>query len=82
MQKTTNKRGCVADITGTNLKISVKTDNNKFEEINTYENTKGYIVPRIKKKKWKDIQIRFSSSEPFSLLSCTLQSYIGSYIKR
>lgn len=82
MQKTTNKRGCVVDMEGESIKVEVKTDNNQFEEIGTYKNTKGYVVPRIKKKKWKDIQIRFSSSKPFYLRSCTLESFIGSYVKR
>ena len=82
MQKTTNKRGCVVDMEGKSIKVEVKTDNNQFEEIGTYQNTKGYVVPRIKKKKWKDIQIRFSSSKPFYLRSCTLESFIGSYVKR
>lgn len=82
MQKTTNKRGCVADLEGEELEVSVKIDNANFEIIDNYTNVKGYIVPRIKKKKWKDIQVRFSSTKPFNLLSCTLQSYVGSYVKR
>jgi len=82
MQKTTNKRGCVADMEGEEITISVKVDNRSFEEINTYQNTKGYVVPRIKKKKWKGLQLKFSSSKPFSLYSCTLESYIGNYVKR
>lgn len=82
MQKTTNKRGCVVDMEGKSIKVEVKTDNNQFEEVGTYQNTKGYVVSRIKKKKWKDIQIRFSSSKPFYLRSCTLESFIGSYVKR
>lgn len=82
MQKTTNKRGCVVDMEGESIKVEVKTDNNQFEEVGTYQNTKGYVVSRIKKKKWKDIQIRFSSSKPFYLRSCTLESFIGSYVKR
>ena len=82
MQKITNKRGCVADMEGDKIKIYVKTDNKPFQEIKEYINTKGYVVPRIKRKKWKGIQIKFSSVKPFSLYSCTLESYIGSYVKR
>ena len=81
-QKTTNKRGCVVDMAGESITISVKTDNNEFEKIDTYLNIKGYIVSRIKKKKWKEIQIKFSSNKPFSLYSATLESYIGGYVKR
>lgn len=82
MQKITNKRGCIADMQGEEITISAKTDNNEFEVINKYTNIKGYVVPRIKKKKWKSIQIKFSSNKPFGLFECTLESYIGAYVKR
>lgn len=82
MQKTTNKRGCVVDMEGEQVTVSVKTDDGEFDEIGTYVNTKGYVVSRIKKKKWKSIQVRFSSIKPFNLHSCTLESFIGSYVKR
>lgn len=82
MRKTTNKKGCVVDMDGEEITISAKIDDGDFEEIGTYENTKGYIVSRIKKKKWKDIQLRFSSAKPFYLRSCTLESFVGSYVKR
>lgn len=81
-QKTTNKRGGTAEIDGTSIKLEIKTDNNDFEEIGTYDNTKDYIVYRVKKKKWKKIQMKFSSTKPFGLNSYTLESFVGGYIKR
>lgn len=81
-QKITNKKGCVVDMEGKEISIYVKTDNKDFDLINIYENTKGYVVPRIKKKKWKSIQLKFYSNNPFSLYSNTLESYVGNYIKR
>lgn len=81
-QKTTNKKGCVVDIEGEEVTISVRTDNDNFEVIDRYKNTKGYVVPRIKKKKWKSIQMKFSSNKPFYLYSSTLEAYVGSYVKR
>jgi len=81
-QKTTNKRGGTAEINGSSVKVSIKTDNNSFEEIGEYTNTKGYIVYRIKKKKWKKLQMKFSSSVPFGLNSYTLESFVGGYVKR
>lgn len=81
-QKTTNKRGCVADIKGTSVKVYARTDNNQFELIDEYENTKGYIVPRIKRKKWKDIQFKFLSTGRFGIYDFSIQSFIGSYVKR
>jgi hypothetical protein len=81
-QKTTNKRGCVIDMEGEEVTVSTKIDNGDFEAIDTYENVKGYVVSRIKKKKWKSIQLKFSSHKPFSLYSSTLEAYVGGYVKR
>lgn len=81
-QKTTNKRGGTAEVFGNSIKIDVRTDNNDFELIDTYENTKGYIVYRIKKKKWKKLQMKFSSNMPFGLNSYTQESFVGGYVKR
>ena len=81
-QKTTNKRGCVTDITGESVSVSVKIDNEPFEDIVTHENITNYVVNRIKKKKWKAIQLKFTSNKPFSLYSSTLEAYVGSYVKR
>ncbi len=53
-----------------------------FDLINKYVNTKGFVVAKIKKKKWKSIQLKFSSILPFNLVSFTLESYVGSYLKR
>jgi hypothetical protein len=81
-QKTTNKRGCVTDVKGEDLTISVRTNDSEFEDIVNHENITSYVVNRIKKKKWKAIQMRFSSNKPFELFSCTLESYVGGYLKR
>ncbi len=81
-QKITNKKGCTVDMEGQEVTIYAKTDNTEFDEIKRYENIKGYVVPRIKKKKWKALQLKFSSYLPFGLYSATLESYIGSYVKR
>ena len=81
-QKTTNKKGCCLDIFGEEVKVSARIDNEQFEEIGTYENVKGYVVSRIKKKKWKSIQIKVSSDTNFGLEKVTLEAFVGSYIKR
>jgi hypothetical protein len=81
--KTTNKRGCITDINGTSVTIAVRTnDNEDFEDIVTHTDISSYVVNRIKKKKWKAIQLRFSSNEPFELYSSTLEAYVGGYLKR
>lgn len=82
MQKTTNKRGCLLEVESNILNVYTKIDNGEFELINRFNETKGYVVPRIKKKKWKDIQLKIASDTPFKLSMCTLQSFIGGYVKR
>ena len=82
MLKTTNKRGFKCDVAGSSITISSKFDNGNFEELGTYTNTKGYIVAKLKKKKWNKIQLKFSSNTFFGIYGITLESYIGGYVKR
>ncbi len=79
--KTTNKRGCVAEATG-DIEVYAKTEDTEFEAIGEYRNVADYFVSRIKKKKFKDIQLRFASTTRFSLETVTLEAFIGGYIKR
>ena len=79
--KTTNKRGCVAEATG-DISVYAKLEDTDFELIGTYNNVKDYFVSRIKRKKWKDIQLKFHSTTRFSLETVTLEAFIGGYIKR
>lgn len=79
--KTTNKRGCVAEATG-DISVYAKLEDTDFELIGTYNDVTDYFVSRIKRKKWKDIQLKFHSDTRFSLETVTLESFIGGYIKR
>ena len=79
--KTTNKRGCVGEATG-DISVYAKLEDTDFEHIGTYENVTDYFVSRIKRKKWKDIQLKFYTKTRFSLESVTLESFVGGYIKR
>ena len=81
MQKTTNKRGCVAEATG-DITVYAKTEKTAFELIGEYENVTDYFVSRIKKKKFKDIQLKFHSNTRFSLETVSLECFIGAYVKR
>ena len=80
-QKTTNKRGCVAEATG-DVSVYAKTEDSDFELIGTYENVTDYFVSRIKRKKFKDIQLKFYSKTRFSLETVSLECFVGGYIKR
>ena len=79
--KTTNKRGCVAEATG-DVSVYAKLEDTGFELIGTYTNVEDYFVSRIKRKKFKDIQLKFHSNTRFSLETVTLECFIGGYIKR
>lgn len=79
--KTTNKRGCVAEATG-DIDVYAKLEDTDFELIGTYENVTDYFVSRIKRKKFKDLQLKFHSNTRFSLETVTLECFIGGYIKR
>jgi hypothetical protein len=79
--KTTSKRGCVAEATG-DVDVYVKTESTDFEVVGTFENVTDYFVSRIKRKKWKDIQMKFYSKTRFSLETVTLESFIGGFVKR
>ena len=83
-RKTTNKGGCVIEVEpkGTDIKIEVKKDNEEPKEIGSFSDEKGYIVCKIKEKKWRQIQMIFSSKKPFSLVKATMEVFIGGYIKR
>lgn len=79
--KTTNKRGCVVEAEG-DVQLYAKLEDTDFELIGTYENVTDYFVSRIKRKKFKDIQLKFYSNTRFSLETATLECFIGGYIKR
>lgn len=82
--KTTSKKGGV---------LSLKKMNNEEIEITSIldgvekktkevVDTKGYCVYKVKNKKFKEIQFKISSDEPFGLFSMTIQGFIAGYVKR
>lgn len=79
--KTTNKRGCVVEATG-DISVYAKIEDTDFELIGDYENITDYFVCRIKRKKFKDLQLKFHSKKRFSLETATIEAFIGGYIKR
>lgn len=81
MQKTTNKRGCVVEAAG-DVTIYAKTEDSDFEVIGVHNNVTDYFVSRIKRKKFKDLQLKFYTKTRFSLESATMECFVGGYIKR
>ncbi len=81
MQKTTNKRGCVVEATG-DIALYAKLEDTDFELVGQYNGVTDHFISRIKRKKFKDIQLKFHSPTRFSLETATIECFIGGYIKR
>lgn len=79
--KTTNKRGCVVEAMG-DISVYAKLEDTDFELVGEYPDVTDYFVCRIKRKKFKDIQLKFHSKTRFSLETATLECFVGGYIKR
>ena len=79
--KTSNKRGCTVEAIG-DVTMYAKTNKTDWELIDTHDNVKDYFVSRIKRKKFKDIQLKFYTESRFSLESATLECFVGGYTKR
>ena len=79
--KTTNKRGCVVEALG-DVSVYAKLEDTDFELIGKYKNITDYFVCRIKRKKFKDLQLKFHSDKRFSLETATIEVFVGGYIKR
>ena len=79
--KTTNKRGCVVEAMG-DISVYAKLEDTDFELVGEYPAVTDYFVCRIKRKKFKDIQLKFHSKTRFSLETATLECFVGGYIKR
>ncbi len=83
-RKTTNKGGCIIEVDPKNsdIKIEVKKDNETPKQVGVFSDEKGYIVCKMKEKKWRQLQMIFSSNKPFSIIKATIEVFIGGYIKR
>lgn len=79
--KTTNKKGCIVEAEG-DLTVSSKVEGGGFDNGEEYTGIEDHIVPKIKRKKFKDIQLKFHSNTKFKLESATLEAFVGSFIKR
>jgi hypothetical protein len=62
--------------------VYAKTENTDFELISDYTNITDSCVCRVKRKKFKDLQLKFHSKTRFSLEMATIEVFLGGYIKR
>lgn len=87
LYKISNKKAYVIDGTGTAIKLEIKKDYNDYTTIGTFTTKnknieKYYFKAKVKAKKFKSLQQRFSSTRPFTLVSFTSEAYLGSVVKR
>ncbi len=80
-EKTTNKRGCIVEATG-DMEVFAKIEDTEFESVGAYTGITDYIACRIKRKKFKDLQLKFASNTKMSLECVTMEAFLGGYIKR
>lgn len=81
-QKTTSKKSCTVEAEGEEISVYAKTNRDEdFGLLSTYANVEDAFSCRIKKKKFKDIQLKFYSPKRFALESATLECYVGGYLK-
>ena len=81
LQKTTNKRGCVVEGTG-DIAVYAKTEAEEFRHVVTQTEVMDSFAPRVKRKKFKDLQLKFHSVTRFTLDSVTIEAFLGGYLKR
>lgn len=80
--KTTSKKSCTIEAKGEVIYVFAKTNRDEsFELLGTYGDVVDAISCRIKKKKFKDLQLKFQSPKRFALETATLDCYIGGYLK-
>ena len=82
MRKTTSKKSCTVEATGDEISVYAKTnEDDDFGFLGTFYNVTDAFCCRVKKKKFKDIRLKFYSPKRFSLESASLECYVGGYLK-
>ena len=68
---------------GEEIAVYAKTNNDSdFDLVSKFQNVTDAFAFRLKKKKFKDLQIKFYSKKKFSLETATMECFSGGYIKR
>lgn len=78
--KTTNKRGCLIEASG-DVAVYAKTEDSDFTEAGSGTGITDHLVVRLKRKKFKDLQLKFRSDTRFRLESAVVECFVGGYIK-
>lgn len=82
-RKTLDGRGCVAEAKARRLQVWGKTDTEAdWSLLGDFRNVEDALVCRVKKKKFKDLRLKFSSNGGFSLETVVLEAMVGGPVKR
>lgn len=80
--KTTNKKSCTVEAEGEEIRVYAKSNrDSEYELLDTFYDVTDAFCCRIKKKKFKDLQLKFYSPKRFSLETATLEVFVGGYLK-
>jgi len=80
--KSLDGRPCIAEAAGQQLRILAKTNNDPdWTPVGEFDGLTDAAVFRVKKKKFKDLRLKFSSPRRFSLETLTVEALVGGPIK-
>ena len=81
--KTLDGQPAIAEARGQQLEISAKVDGEyRWTRVETFDLIEDAAVFRAKKKKFKDLRLKFSSPKGFSLETVTVTAQVGGPVKR
>ena len=81
--KTLDGQPAVAEAQGKRLEVSAKAGGeDRWTSVGIFDDVADAAVFRVKKKKFKDLRLKFSSPKGFSLETVTVTAQVGAPIKR
>ena len=75
------KRGFAVEAAG-DMTLSVRTDQTAFATAGTYENVRERFICRVRRKRFRELQLKMDSETRFRLGSVTLECWAGGDIRR
>ena len=81
--KTMDGRPAIAEAQGAGLEISAKAaGEDRWTSVGIFDRVEDAAVFRVKKKKFKDLRLKFAASKGFSLETVTVTAQVGGPLKR
>lgn len=79
--KSMGKRGFAVEAAG-DMTLSVRTDQTEFAPVGTYENVRERFICRVRRKRFRELQLKIDSGTRFRLGSLSLECWAGGHIRR